>query len=116
MNYLLCAAVLAVEIAQTAQDHIDTEFHVVKYFSDSRAVLGYIHNDTRRFFVYVSNIVEKKKRNLSLPKQWSYIPISLNPADVGTRMLSPKDLQKCAWLNGPSSFLAKIPHTNTHKW
>lgn len=58
----------------------------------------------------------EKKRNLSLPKQWSYIPISLNPADVGTRMLSPKDLQKCAWLNGPSSFLAKIPHTNTHKW
>lgn len=88
----LCAAVLAVEIAQTVQDHIDTEFQEVKYFTDSRVVLGYIHNDTRRFFVYVSNRVEKI-RNLSQPEQWSYVPTSLNPADEGTKGLSPQDLQ-----------------------
>lgn len=45
----LCAAVLAVEIAQTVQDHIDTEIQVVKYFTDSRVVLGHIHNDKKAF-------------------------------------------------------------------
>lgn len=85
----------------------------MKYFTDSHVAFGYIHNDTRRFFVYVANRVEKI-RNLSQPEQWSYVPTSLNPADEGTWGLSPQDLQQCAWLNGPSSFLAKIPHT--HKW
>lgn len=108
----LCAAVLAIEIAQTVQDHTDTEFQEVKYFTDSRVVLSYIHNDTRHFCVYISNRVEKIG-NLSQPKQWSYVPTSLNPVDEGTRGLSPQDQQKCAWLNGPYSFLAKIPHTHT---
>lgn len=58
----LCAAVLAVEIAQTVQDHIDTEFQEVKYYTDSHVALGYIHNETRRFVVYVSNRAQERRQ------------------------------------------------------
>lgn len=108
----LCAAVLAIEVAQTVQDHIDIEFQDVKYFSDSRVVLGYIHNDTRRFHVYVSNRVEKI-RNLSLPEQWSYVPTNMNPADEGSRGILAENLQRSVWLNGPSDFLNKTPDTTS---
>ncbi|XP_052694839.1 uncharacterized protein LOC128173163 [Crassostrea angulata] len=95
----LCAAVLAIEISQIVMDHMDIMFDSVKYFSDSRVVLGYIHNDKRRFFIYVSNRVEKI-RSLSEPSQWNFVPTHLNPADEGTRGVVPKDIGECAWLRG----------------
>ena len=45
-----CTAVLAIDISQIAIEHMDMTFDSVKYFTDSRVVLGYIHNDKRRFF------------------------------------------------------------------
>ncbi|XP_062620904.1 uncharacterized protein LOC134282517 [Saccostrea cucullata] len=96
----LCAAVLAVEISQSVTEHFDVVFDSVKYFSDSRVVLGYINNDKRRFFIYVSNRVERI-RSFSNPGQWHYIPTHLNPADEGTRGVSPGDVATSTWLNGP---------------
>ena len=46
-----CTAVLAIDISQIAIEHMDMTFDSVKYFTDSRVVLGYIHNDKRRFFL-----------------------------------------------------------------
>ena len=40
----------------------------MKYYTDSKVVLGYINNDTRRFHVYVANRVQTI-RNLSQPDQ-----------------------------------------------
>lgn len=50
----LCAAVLAVELADTLMDELDVKIHSVKFYTDSRVVLGYIHNTNRRFYVYVA--------------------------------------------------------------
>lgn len=96
----LCAAVLAVEIAEIITHQLGLSLEDVQYYSDSRIVLGYINNKTRRFYVYVSNRVERILR-VSRPNQWSYVTTDHNPADHGTRCLPAAELQNSAWLHGP---------------
>lgn len=43
----LCAEVLATEIAEIALKHLDVSFDAVKFYSDSKVVLGYIHNQSQ---------------------------------------------------------------------
>jgi ribonuclease HI len=59
----LCAAVLAVEVTEAVVQNLDMEFDAIKLYSDSKVVLGYIHNQTRRFFVYVENRVQRILRS-----------------------------------------------------
>ena len=58
----LCAAVLAVELADLISAELDLQLDTITYFSDSKVVLGYICNETRRFYVYVSNRVLRIRR------------------------------------------------------
>lgn len=55
----LCTAVLAVEVAELITTEIDIKFDKVTFFSDSKVVLGYIYNEKRRFYVFVSNRVQR---------------------------------------------------------
>lgn len=77
----------------------------VTFFTDSRIVLGYIHNETRRFYVYVSNQIQRIRQSTS-PDQWKYIPSEQNPADHGSRPVSATLLANTTWLTGPP-FLSK---------
>ena len=96
----LCGAVLATEAARKVTQELDMEIASVTYYTDSKVVLGYIKNDTRRFHVYVANRVQAI-RNLSQPDQWEYVESSVNPADQATRGLKPKPLMESLWINGP---------------
>lgn len=83
----LCAAVLATEIGDIITQNLDIPMENINYFTDSKVVLGYLNNNTRRFYTYVSNrvaIIHGRSR----PEQWKYISTSRNPADVGTRGVS----------------------------
>ncbi|GFR64086.1 Gag-pol fusion polyprotein, partial [Elysia marginata] len=80
----LCGAVLAVELYQTISEHLGVPLEHVAFHTDSKVVLGYISNETRRFYTYVSNRVEKI-RSVTSPAQWRYISTEFNPADVATR-------------------------------
>lgn len=81
----LCAAILAVEIAEAIVDVIDTTSDTVTlFYSDSKVVLGYIHNESRRFYVYVNNRVQCIRRSTS-PEQWKYVLTNENPADHAPR-------------------------------
>lgn len=51
----LCAAVLATEMADLIIDELDIDVQKITFYTDSRIVLGYIHNTSRRFYVYVAN-------------------------------------------------------------
>ncbi|KAJ8364972.1 hypothetical protein SKAU_G00138030 [Synaphobranchus kaupii] len=51
----LCGAVLAVEMAELIQDEMDLELDAVKFYCDSKVVLGYISNESKRFFIYLSS-------------------------------------------------------------
>lgn len=105
----LCAAVLAVEIADMLAEEMDVQFHSVRFFTDSRVVLGYIRNESRRFYVYVSNRVQRIRKS-SLPEQWNYVPTNANPADQASRSIPANTLMSSMWLKGPDFLLksAKI--------
>lgn len=109
----LCGAVLAVQAAQRVIKEIDLKISDVIYYTDSKVVLGYITNESRRFYVYVANRVELI-RSMSTPEQWRYVETDLNPADLATRGVPSRKLMETSWLVGPE-FLRepeRTPPTN----
>ena len=48
---------------------LDAEVNEEIYYSDSKVVLGYIQNESRRFYVYVANRVQTI-RNATDLHQW----------------------------------------------
>ncbi|XP_048748014.2 uncharacterized protein LOC125660224 [Ostrea edulis] len=70
-------------------------------------VLGYISNQTRRFYKYVTNRVERILRTSNC-SQWNYVKSTKNPADLGTLGLNSTQDLCHGWLRGPE-FL----HLNT---
>ncbi|XP_040209626.1 uncharacterized protein LOC120940698 [Rana temporaria] len=107
----LCGATLAVEVAEFLQNEMDAEIDQVKYYTDSKVVLGYICNSIRRFYVYVANRVERI-RKVSRPEQWNYVPTGLSPADIATRSVSAVVLTQTIWFSGPK-FLSDQSSTNS---
>ncbi|XP_026147341.1 uncharacterized protein LOC113121247 [Carassius auratus] len=96
----LCAAVLAVELAGLIKEELDVDLTAVKFYTDSRIVLGYIYNTSRRFYVYVANRVAQI-RHSTKPEQWHHIDSDLNPADLGTRFIPAAILPQTNWFYGP---------------
>ncbi|XP_017275504.2 uncharacterized protein LOC108249317 [Kryptolebias marmoratus] len=107
----LSAAVLAVELADLIADELDLKLDCTIFHTDSKVVLGYIYNETRRFYVYVSNRVTRIRRS-SQPSQWHYVASSQNPADHATRSVPAYQLPLSNWLTGPDFLLQvqKFPH------
>ena len=96
----LCGAVLVVEAVKKVLKEIDMEIARVIYYTDSKVVLGYITNDSKRFYVYVANRVQLI-RSLSRPSQWRYVGSENNPADLATRGVKASKLMESRWLSGP---------------
>ncbi|XP_065926153.1 uncharacterized protein [Magallana gigas] len=68
---------------------------------DSKVVLGYLNNRSRRFYNYVSNrvsIIHQRSKS----EQWNYVSTGNNPADIGTR--PGKSVQEVMdkWSSGPN--------------
>ncbi|XP_033119843.1 uncharacterized protein LOC117119135 [Anneissia japonica] len=108
----LCGALLAVEVADLVNTELEFKIDASFFYTDSRVVLGYITNQTRRFYVYVSNRVERILKSTK-PEQWRYISTNQNPADHPSRGLSPSELITSTWLTGPS-FLWKSVAENVN--
>ncbi|XP_065944078.1 uncharacterized protein [Magallana gigas] len=96
----LCAAALGVEISQIIQHQLDIDPKDIHYHTDSKVVLGYIYNRTKRFYTYVSNRVQQIHK-VSSPEQWSYVPSEHNPADQSTRPIAVENMKNSPWLCGP---------------
>ena len=77
------------------------EINKITFYTDSRVVLGYIQNESRRLYVYLANRVQTI-RTISNPKQRKYIDTAENPADLSTRCLNVRNLMGSNWLTGPS--------------
>ena len=97
----LCAAVLAVEIAETIKEEMGFSYDMFHFYTDSRVILGYIANTTRRFFVYVANRVSRIHA-FSGADRWKHVPTDQNPADLATRSFHARDLPGSRWILGPS--------------
>lgn len=81
---------------------IDIKPDEVHFYSDSKVALGYICNESRRFYVYVHNRVQTVRQSKK-PEQWHYVPSELNPADHASRAIPASQLQTTSWLTGPDS-------------
>ena len=105
----LAEKVLEVEMELDIADLKPTVF-----YSDSEDVLSWIKNDTpkeppARYCMSRINRIRK----VSSPNQWHYIPTKFNPADIGTRPISVKDLKASCWLTGPAFLRLEDPKTPT---
>ncbi|KAM9320270.1 uncharacterized protein PAF06_004771 [Gastrophryne carolinensis] len=108
----LCGTVLAVEIADFIMRELDIQIDDTKFYTDSKVVLGYIYNQTKRFYVYVSNRVERIRKS-SRPEQWHYVPSEINPADHATRPVSASAFANSSWITGPEFLLDDPDETTT---
>lgn len=96
----LCAAVLVTEIAENIRDQLKIPRDSFLFFTDSQVVLGYISNETRRFYIYVANRVGKI-RLFSQPSQWHFVRTEYNPEDDATRSIDTSQLEDSVWVHGP---------------
>ncbi|XP_069830268.1 uncharacterized protein [Dendropsophus ebraccatus] len=106
----LCGTILAVEIADFILRELDILIDDIKFYTDSKVVLGYIYNQTKRFYVYVSNRVERIRKS-SKPEQWHYVPSEMNPADHATRPVSASAFANSSWISGPEFLLDQSEET-----
>ena len=96
----LCAAQLAVELADTVVEQLDMKEEQVYYYTESKVVLGYLYNEQRRFYIYVANRVARIRQSSS-HTQWHFLPTDENPADQGTRPVPADQMAGNVRLNGP---------------
>lgn len=96
----LTAGVTAVSLAASVQSELQYDT-TVSFYTDSEAVLKFLSNESQRQTVFVSNRVRLIRTRTKL-QQCHHVTTDLNPADVGSRGLSPLafTLDK-NWLYGP---------------
>ena len=98
----LAAAVLSARISDLLRSELTYNLTRDIFWTDSKVVLGYVKNESRRFHVYVANRVQQI-RDLSRPDAWRYVKTDENPADEASRGKSPKQLiEESQWLRGPA--------------
>ena len=97
----LTAALVSIKMSTLLHDELEYETISDIFWTDSRVVLGYIANDSRRFHIFVANRVQQI-RDHSNVSQWHYVTTKENPADEGSRGLSAEDfIEKSKWIQGP---------------
>ncbi|XP_063399006.1 uncharacterized protein LOC134683625 [Mytilus trossulus] len=106
----LCASVLAAELSDLVKEHLGIDQSEMYFYSDSKIVLGYLTNESKRFHVYVGNRVRRIRVSCD-PKRWSHVSTENNPADIATRGINPAELSNSLWIKGPA-FLYDISLEN----
>lgn len=102
----LTAAVLAVNVGNLLEKELDFTDVTHYYYTDSKVVLGYITNESKRFHIFVANRVQKI-RDYTSPKDWNYVNTKENPADLSSRGVTAEELMESQlWWKGPP-FLSK---------
>ena len=108
----LCNAVLATQAVRMVRKELNVEINEDIYYSDSKVVLDYIQNESRRFYVYVANRVQTI-RNATEPSHWRYIGTANNPADLATRCMPADKLMESRWTSGPELLWNPVPQPQT---
>ena len=96
----LNAAVEACKSANKIMTDLRHKPNAIYFHSDSQIVLGYLHNQKRRFSKYVErriNVIH----NLFPDAHWFYIGTKDNPADHASRPSTPSEVLSSNWLRGP---------------
>ena len=99
----LQAAVVSIKISQWLLKELDYQDVSEFFWTDSRVVIGYINNETKRFHTFVANRIQQIHDHTG-PQQWQYIESKSNPADSASRGLTACQLvdDDSRWLRGPN--------------
>ena len=76
----LQAALLAVRLADSVKREFTIQVSDTVFWSDSKTVLLYISNESRRFHTFFANRVSEIQDSSS-STQWRFVADRLNPAD-----------------------------------
>ena len=106
----LQSCVLSATLECSVRSALSIQLLDTTFWTDSMIALAYIHNESKRFNIFVSNRVQKIKQH-SLPCNWKHIPGSENPADLLTRPVTMSNFKQELWKYGPP-FLA----THRSRW
>ena len=82
----LTEAVVSVRVSELQYEGVQEIF-----WTDSKVVLGYIKNDSKRFHLFVANRVQQIRDQTSL-SQWRHVETKSNPADNASRGITAKEL------------------------
>ncbi|XP_033120410.1 uncharacterized protein LOC117119680 [Anneissia japonica] len=100
----LCAAVLATTLVRTICSELGSRIILdsTTFYTDSKVVLGYISNESKRFHTYVANRVNKIHDTLLKPHQGHHVPTDENPANIASRSVPASHLNATIWFKGPT--------------
>ena len=97
----LSAAVVSARSSKWLENELAFPNVVKHFWTDSKVVLGYISNPSRRFHVYVANRIQEI-HNRTNSVQWHHVESEENPADAASRGISALQLvQESRWIDGP---------------
>ena len=96
----LQAAVMAVHLIAQIVKELEHPVHSFAYWSDSSTVIQWINSSHRKQQVFVANRVAEILDTTDV-SQWKHVSGINNPADIGTRFITIKDLRQSEWLTGP---------------
>ena len=98
----LVAGTLSVKIALLLREEVDIEINKEYFWTDSKVVLVYISNSSKRFKIFVGNRIQFICDHSDVA-QWYYVPSAYNPADGSSRGLDGiKSSKSQRWFKGPS--------------
>ncbi|XP_015747273.1 PREDICTED: uncharacterized protein LOC107327035 [Acropora digitifera] len=98
----LMAAIVGLQIAETASQNLGIPKEKWVFWSDSLDVLYWVRGRSRQFKPFVSNRVGEIQTKTD-PAQWVYTPTKANPADKLTRGATADSLiNDHVWWNGPA--------------
>ena len=97
----LLGACVGVKLMKKITQGLEIKVEEIIYWSDSKDVLYWIKQQSRLYKPFVANRVSSIQE-LTLPKQWRYVPTKLNPADLLSRGISAREcVESKLWWQGP---------------
>lgn len=96
----LQAAVLSVRMSEFLERELKLPAVSHTFWTDSKIVLAYLANQSKRFHVFVANRISQILQHTSM-EQWHYVPSSENPADHASRGRTAQELINSSWFTGP---------------
>ncbi|XP_067620048.1 uncharacterized protein [Eurosta solidaginis] len=106
----LCAALLLSELLDSVCNLLHPNPLSVHCWTDSMVALAWISGEPSRWATFVSNRVSIIQA-LTLKFKWHHVPGQLNPADILSRGVTPKNLlDNNLWFNGPNFIVQPNEH------
>ena len=100
-KFELQAELFSVRLRQLITEDHDLKIQTVTHWTDSMTVLQWLHSAEKRQQIFVTTRV-REVLDESTVDEWRHIKGTMNPADIGTRVVTVSQLLESASLNRPT--------------